>query len=274
MLHFAVFGNPIAQSKSPFIHTMFGVQAGLDIDYTAILVPEGKFVQAAIDFFAKPQHLGLNITVPFKEDAFRFADRLTPHAAAAGAVNTLYKTEQGIIGHNTDGLGLVQDLLSQGVTLAGQRVLLIGAGGAARGVLAPLFDQDIKSLHIVNRNIKRAKELLSIVPDVAISASGFQQIPDDEYDIVINATTLSLQAAVPDINPVLLGKAKCVYDMVYLSQPTAFMATATEAGCTAVIDGLGMLVGQAAESFTFWTGLPVSTKPVAQALRENLRKAV
>lgn len=271
MLNFAVFGNPIAQSKSPFIHTMFGIEANIELDYTAILVDEHEFLPAATTFFAKPDHVGLNITAPFKEDAFKFADKLTPHAKAAGAVNTLFKTTEGIIGHNTDGLGLMQDLLNQGVTLKQQSILLIGAGGAARGILVPLLEQGVAQIHIVNRNVKRAQSLLAIAPESNITVSGFDELPEQQYDVVINATTLSLHGDTPKIPEYIYTKAKCVYDMVYLSAPTVFMQTALAAGCEKVSDGLGMLVGQAAESFIFWTGQKVDTDPVLKVLRQDLQ---
>lgn len=271
MLNFAVFGNPIAQSKSPFIHTMFGIEADIELNYNAILVDAHEFVSAASMFFAKPDHVGLNITAPFKEDAFKFADKLTPHAKAAGAVNTLYKTANGIVGHNTDGLGLMQDLLNQGVTLKQQNILLIGAGGAARGILVPLLEQEVAHIHIVNRNVKRAQSLLSIAPGSNITVSSFDDLPKQPYDVVINATTLSLQGNTPNIPEDVYAKASSVYDMVYLPQPTVFMQAALAAGCPNVSDGLGMLVGQAAESFTFWTGRKVDTGPVLEVLRQDLQ---
>ena len=149
--------------------------------------------------------------------------------------------------------------------------VVIGAGGAARGILVPLLEQGVAQIHIVNRNVKRAQSLLAIAPDSNITVSGFDELPEQQYDVVINATTLSLHGDTPKIPEYIYTKAKCVYDMVYLSAPTVFMQTALAAGCEKVSDGLGMLVGQAAESFTFWTGQKVDTDPVLKVLRQDLQ---
>jgi shikimate dehydrogenase len=271
MQHFAVFGNPIAQSKSPFIHHLFAAQSGLDIQYDAVLVAKHLFAEATQAFFAKAQHIGLNVTVPFKEEAYSVADTLTAEARSAGAVNTLYKTDAGIVGHNTDGLGLVADILRQGQILKQQRVLIIGAGGAARGVIQPLLQQQVASIHIINRNVQRARDLVDFFADKKVTAGSFSSTAHEQYDVIINATTLSLQQQLPQIPATTYKGVKFAYDMVYLSAATVFMQQAQRAKVPVVSDGLGMLVGQAAESFTLWTGQQVDTAPVLAALREQLQ---
>ncbi len=274
MQYFAVFGNPIAQSKSPAIHTMFAKQAKIDIQYDAILAPFDGFTRSVSDFFALDARVGANVTMPFKEEAFAMCDVLTDQAQSAQAVNTLFNSPQGLVGHNTDGLGLIQDLLRQAVSLKDQRVLLIGAGGAAKGVIKALFAQQINSLHIVNRNIKRAKELVvqnqALFPNWKITAGGFDSVQHEQFDVVINATSLSLSGAVPPIGNHVYKDARCVYDMVYSKEPTIFLQHAHKQGSRNLSDGLGMLVGQAAESFTFWTGQHVDTNPVLDVLRKAM----
>ena len=275
MQYFAVFGNPIAQSKSPAIHQMFAQQVKLNIDYRAILAPIDGFETSAAEFFAQPHHIGANVTMPFKHDAFSMCDVLTNEAKSAQAVNTLFKTAEGILGHNTDGLGLVQDLIRQQVTLKGQRILVIGAGGAAKGIIAPLFAQDIHSLHIINRNEQRAKELVaqfvSGQPNWRFTAGGFDSVKHDQYDVVINATSLSMNGEVPDISNHIYEETTCIYDMVYRKEPTAFLKHAHQQGSRNVSDGLGMLVGQAAKSFELWTGQVVNTTPVLETLRKQIQ---
>ena len=275
MQYFAVFGNPIAQSKSPAIHQMFAQQVNLNIDYQAILAPLGGFETSAAEFFAQPHHIGANVTMPFKHDAFTMCDILTKEAKSAQAVNTLYKTPEGLLGHNTDGLGLVQDLIRQKVALTDQRVLVIGAGGAAKGIIAPLFAQDIDSLHIINRNEQRTTELITQYvieqPDWKFTAGGFDSVKDDQYDIIINATSLSMNGEVPDISDHIYKETTCIYDMVYRKELTAFLRHAHQQGSRNVSDGLGMLVGQAAKSFELWTGQVVNTTPVLETLRKQIQ---
>lgn len=275
MQYFAVFGNPIAQSKSPAIHQMFAEQVKVNIDYQAILAPLGGFETSAEAFFSQPQHIGANVTMPFKHDAFAMCSVLTDEAKLAQAVNTLYKTSEGLLGHNTDGLGLVQDLLRQQITLKGQRVLVIGAGGAAKGILGPLFDQGIHSLHMINRNVKRAKELVSQYmsgkPDWKFTAGGFDSVNHEQYDIIINATSLSMNGEIPNLSNHIYKDAACIYDMVYLKEPTAFLKHAYQQGNQNLSDGLGMLVGQAAKSFELWTGQVVDTTPVLDVLRKQIQ---
>lgn len=274
MQYFAVFGNPIAQSKSPVIHQMFAKQVKVNIEYTAILAPLGGFERSAQEFLSQPHHIGANVTMPFKHDAFAMCDVLTEEAKSAQAVNTLYKTSEGLLGHNTDGLGLVQDLIRQQIVLQAKRVLIIGAGGAAKGIVAPLFSQGIHSMHIINRNVKRAKELtdqyLALHPNWKLSAGGFDSVKHDHYDVIINATSLSMTGQVPSLSNHIYKEANCIYDMVYLKEPTAFLTHAYKQGNRHLSDGLGMLVGQAAKSFELWTGQVVDTTPVLEVLREQL----
>lgn len=272
MQYFAVMGNPIAQSKSPFIHHMFASQAGVDIQYDAVLVEKHQFNDAVADFFSKENHIGLNVTVPFKEEAFALADVLTDEAKTAGAVNTLYKTVNGLLGHNTDGPGLMQDILRQNQVLKDKRILMIGAGGAARGVIMPFLNQHVASIHIVNRNVQRARDLVQAFSHKAITAGGFDSVRNEQFDIIVNATTLSLQKQLPDIPQSTYQNIEMAYDMVYLSEATVFMQQAIKAGAQSCSDGLGMLVGQASKSFELWTGQRVNTTPVLEALRLELNQ--
>ena len=274
MQYFAVFGNPIVQSKSPVIHQMFAKQVKVNIEYTAILAPLDGFETSVTDFLAQPHHIGANVTMPFKHEAFAMCDVLTEEAKSAQAVNTLYKTSEGLLGHNTDGLGLVQDLIRQQVMLKGKRILIIGAGGAAKGIVAPLFAQGIDSMHIINRNVKRAKELtdqyLILHPQCKLTAGSFESVKHDHYDVIINATSLSMSGQIPSLSNHIYKEASCIYDMVYLKDPTAFLTHAYKQGNRHLSDGLGMLVGQAAKSFELWTGQVVDTTPVLDVLRGQL----
>lgn len=271
MQKYAVFGNPIAHSQSPFIHGLFAQQTGLQLSYEALLAPLDDFAGSLQVFFANGG-CGANITVPFKEQAFALAGELSERARRAGAVNTLIKLKDGRIrGDNTDGAGLVSDLLQNGVTLAGQRILLLGAGGAARGVLEPLLAQQPAELAIANRTVKRAEQLAAEFADLGpVVACGFDWI-DAPSDLIINATSASLNDELPPLAPTLIkpGHTLC-YDMMYGKDTTAFNRWAQLLEAAGTLDGLGMLVGQAAESFYLWTGLRPDTAPVLQALRDRL----
>lgn len=273
MQQYAVFGNPIKQSKSPQIHKMFAQQCGMNIDYHAKLSSEAEFKSDLANFFAIDDVVGCNVTAPFKQQAFEFADSCSAAVTVSGAVNTLHKDANGKIkGFNTDGGGLVNDMLQQNASFSGNRVLMIGAGGAARGVLVDLLAQQPQSLTIANRTLSTAEALVAIGQSqqsgVELEAKAFDALEGSDFDIVINATTLSLHNKVPDVAPSVLRNTHFVYDMVYGDKPTAFMDWALEQGAAQVSDGLGMLVGQAALSFEIWTGHSVDTQPVAQALRQ------
>ncbi len=271
MQRYAVFGNPIAHSQSPFIHGLFAAQTGQSLTYEALLAPLDDFASSLQSFFAAGGR-GANITVPFKEQAFRLADELSGRARRAGAVNTLIKLEDGRIrGDNTDGAGLVNDLLEQGIALAGQRILLLGAGGAVRGVLEPLLAQQPAEVCIANRTVEKAEQLAQEFADLGpVVACGFDWI-DTPVDLIINGTSASLQGELPPLAPSLIrdGQTVC-YDMMYGKDTTAFNQWAAQHGAARTLDGLGMLVGQAAEAFWLWTGQRPDTAPVMQALRDRL----
>jgi shikimate dehydrogenase len=268
---YAVMGNPIAHSKSPLIHRLFAQQTGERLQYDALLVSKDGFAQAVAAFLMKGGK-GLNVTVPFKQEAWEIADQLSDRARRAGAVNTLLMTEQGtLFGDNTDGVGLVRDLTRNlGMQLKGTNILLLGAGGAARGVLAPLLEQEPAAVHLANRTVERAAELARSFADLGqLSASGFDDIPLRHYDLVINATAAGLADETPELPQGTIQPDTWCYDMMYGAQPTAFMRYARECGSLHTFDGLGMLVEQAAESFRLWRGVMPDTTPVIDALRRS-----
>jgi len=260
---YAVFGHPIAHSKSPQIHAAFARQAGQDMTYEAILAPKDGFADSVAAFIAAGGR-GANVTVPFKEDAFRLAGRLSPRAERAGAVNTLRFDADGILGDNTDGTGLVADLTRNlGCVLAGKRVLLLGAGGAARGVIEPLLGQQPAAVVIANRTVSRAQDLAALFGH-GVSACGFDAA-DAPFDLIINATAASLAGELPPLSPRVFGATTLAYDMMY-GRDTPFLDFARRHGA-ATADGLGMLVEQAAEAFYLWRGVRPDTAPVIAALR-------
>ncbi len=271
---YAVFGNPIEHSRSPEIHTAFAAQFGVDMAYTRQLVPAGGFDAAATDFF-QGGGMGLNVTVPFKQDAYRFATRLTARAKRAGAVNTLaLQTGRAVLGDNTDGGGLVIDLTSNlDWSLTDKRVLILGAGGAVRGILEPVLEQHPRELVIANRTVEKAQQLVEeFAPLGSLSTVGVDNLADlQAFDMVINGTSASLEGDLPPLPDSLLARNAHCYDLMYGAAPTVFMNWATGHGAVAVADGLGMLVEQAAESFFLWRGLRPATKPVIAALRASLK---
>lgn len=266
---YAVIGNPIAHSKSPDIHARFAQQTVQDLTYERLLAPLDGFEEAVRAFVAAGGK-GMNVTVPFKLDAHAIATSLTERAKAAGAVNTLIFNGDKIVGDNTDGMGLVQDIVKNaGVAIAGKSVLLLGAGGAARGVILPLLDQQPARLVLANRTLSKAEELAAqFGADGKVEVSSFEalQIP---FDIVINATAASLTADVPPIAPSVFTAHTLAYDMMYGAAPTSFMQFAAQHGAQ-TRDGLGMLVEQAAESFFQWRQVRPQTDAVFAALRAQL----
>lgn len=259
---YAVFGHPIAHSKSPQIHAAFARQTWQDMTYEAILAPLDGFAES-VDAFVAAGGRGANVTVPFKEEAYRLARRLSPRAERAGAVNTLL-FDDGILGDNTDGAGLVADLTRNlGCALAGKRILLAGAGGAARGVIEPLLDQSPAEFVIANRTVSRAQELAWLFGR-GVVACGFDAV-DAPFDLVINATAASLAGELPPLSPRLFTAGTLAYDMMY-GRDTPFLAFARMHGATTA-DGLGMLVEQAAEAFWLWRGVRPDTAPVIASLR-------
>jgi shikimate dehydrogenase len=267
---YVVIGNPIAHSKSPAIHAQFAAQTQQAISYERMLAPLDDFA-GAVKKFIRDGGRGANVTVPFKLEAYRYATKLTPRARAAGAVNTLKFEADHILGDNTDGVGLVRDIVyNAGIELAGRRILLLGAGGAARGVILPMLAEHPAELVIANRTAARALELAAEFTNQSASlvASNFTEL-SGQFDIIINATSASLSAALPDIASTLLGRQSFVYDMMYAAQPSVFMQWAAVQGAT-VRDGLGMLVEQAAESFFLWRGVRPDTGLVYELLRAQL----
>lgn len=273
MDRYAVFGNPVAHSKSPRIHAAFAHQTGQDLHYEAILAPANGFA-AAIAAFRVAGGRGANVTVPFKLEACALATRLTPRAQLAGAVNTLQFNDAEVLGDNTDGAGLVRDIIHNlGQPLSARRVLLLGAGGAARGALLPLLDTHPATLVIANRTASKAHDLCAAFRPHAgactFAASGFAGLAGQQFDIVINATSASLAATAPPLPPQLYAPGALAYDMMY-GGDTAYLAQARAAGATQLADGLGMLVEQAAESFALWRGVRPETAPVLAELRAGL----
>jgi len=268
---YAVFGNPIAHSKSPDIHGRFAVQTGQDLTYDRQCVAVDGFAAAADQFFASGGK-GLNITVPFKQDAFGYAAELTARARRAGAVNTLaYQSNGRILGDNTDGAGLVRDIRANlGWEIGGKRLLILGAGGAVRGVLAPLLAQEPHLLFIANRTKAKALALADEFADLGpIVGGGYDALSGQAFDLVINGTSASLAGDLPPLPEQLLAPKACCYDMMYGKDDTPFMAWSRYRG-GAVADGLGMLVEQAAESFQLWRGVFPHTAAVIEALRRQL----
>jgi len=270
---YAVIGNPIGHSLSPRIHTAFAEQTGQALHYEAILGPRDAFRETVLDFRDKGG-CGMNVTVPFKLEAHALADRLSERAHAAGAVNTLQFLDGIIFGDNTDGAGLVRDLTHNlGCALGGAQVLLLGAGGAARGVLLPLLQQQPASLTLANRTVSKAEALSEAfqahASDTFLRACGFSELDDQRFDVVINATAASLSDDAPPLPLGIYTKHALAYDMMYGKGSTPFLEAARNDGAARTADGLGMLVEQAAESFALWRGVRPDTTPVLTALRQQ-----
>jgi len=269
---YAVIGNPIEHSLSPRIHAAFARQTGEEIEYGRILGDLEHFEEDVRRFFAEGGK-GLNVTVPFKERAFRLADRLGERARAAGAVNTLALQADGtLLGENTDGMGLVRDLaVNHGFHFAGRRVLLLGAGGASRGVARPLLEQRPAELVIANRTASKAESLAAGLQklEVPVRGCGLDALEGERFDLIVNGTAAGLSGAVPAIPDGCLAPGGWVYDMMYGSEPTAFVRWGLAHGAEKALDGLGMLVEQAAESFLVWRGVRPLTAPVIEQLRRG-----
>ena len=272
---YAVIGNPVSHSRSPFIHARFAEQTGEPIEYTHLLAPVDAFVPH-VRAFMEAGGCGLNVTVPFKLQAHALASTLSPRAAAAGAVNTLRFDADGIHGDNTDGFGLVRDIeVNLATPLRGARILLLGAGGAARGVVLPMLERSPHTLTIVNRTAAKASTLVDQFSAAAraagcrLAGGNASAIEPGAYDVIINATAGSLDAALPEFDDGASGSATLAYDMMYGAQPTVFMQHAQTLGARAA-DGLGMLVEQAAESFYLWRGVRPEGAPVLAELRRML----
>jgi len=269
---YAVFGHPVGHSRSPWIHGRFAELTGQSLSYEARDVPPGDFA-AALEMFLAAGGKGLNITVPHKLAAFAAAARLTPRARRAGAVNTLAAEPAGLLGDNTDGAGLLRDLQANlGVQVAGRRVLLLGAGGAARGALPALLDVRPRELVVANRSVDKAVALATeFASDGPVSGMGLDAA-HGPFDLVVNATSASLAGKVPELAANTIGAGTFCYDMAYGTAPTAFMQWANRHGAAGVADGIGMLVEQAAESFELWRGVRPPTAAVLAELRRHLAR--
>jgi shikimate dehydrogenase len=269
---YAVIGNPIAHSRSPQIHARFASQTGETIEYGRLLAPVDGFA-AAVLAFRDGGGKGLNVTLPFKLEAFALATERSTRAEAAGAANLLAFDGDRIVCDNTDGAGLVRDIEDRlALRLAGLAVLICGAGGAARGVVRPLLDAGVERVRVINRNPQRAFELAAMWNDPRVSGGGFGEAAADgeAFDLVVNATSTGLAGDRLPIDPRVLQAARLAYDMFYAAQPTAFLRQASDAGCPRVSDGLGMLIEQAAESFLVWRGVRPRTGEIYQAIRAEL----
>jgi len=264
-------GNPISHSKSPVVHAEFGKQTGIALEYTAIQVDIGGFEQA-VDGFKASGGRGLNVTVPFKHEAWSYAEQRSDFAELAGAVNTLsFVDHKPVFGENTDGSGIVRDIqVNHDVAIGGRNVLIIGAGGAGRGVVKPIADEQPESLVIANRTADKAVAVANDLQSgcaVDIEGCGLAGVNGRKFDIVINATAASISDAVPDVDPGVFTNARLAYDMMYKPEGTTFMKFASDSGSQRSVDGLGMLVEQAADSFRLWLGVRPETGDVIELLR-------
>ena len=269
---YAVFGNPIAQSKSPFIHSEFALQTKQDMSYEAILAPADQFSSSLTEFFASGGK-GANVTAPFKEQAFAMCDELSEMAKLAGAVNTLFNLPNGKIGgDNTDGVGLVTDLEMLFGSLKGKRVLLVGAGGAARGCILPILQQNVAQLVICNRTHEKAEQLQKLFNEYGnFFAKPISQL-SSPFDLVINSTSAGLSGQLISLPDTIVDETTDCYDMTYSQQTTIFNQWAQDHNARKTADGLGMLVGQAAESFSLWRGVMPDKGPVMTKLRALLNQ--
>lgn len=269
---YAVVGYPVAHSWSPFIHGLFARQTGHQFTYSRLEVPPEALNDRVVEFFAADGK-GLNITMPHKQAACLIARERTPRAEMAGAVNTLALRNNGLLGDNTDGAGLVTDLTQNlSFDLRGTRVLLLGAGGAARGVLGPLLERDPEYVEVANRNAERGAELAREYSTLgSVHGCGFDDITVATFDLVLNATSASLQETIPPIPPGVIGPTTLCYDMAYGKGDTAFTRWSKSAGAGRAETGWGMLVEQAAESFLLWRGIKPDTAPVIAAVKSNTR---
>lgn len=272
---YAVIGSPIAHSKSPAIHTAFAAQTQQALTYGAADVLPAELDDFVATFFADGG-CGLNVTMPHKERVFALADVATPRASLARAANTLSRNAEGqLVADNTDGAGLLGDLESHGVSLRQKRILFLGAGGATRGVLAAIADltaERPEQITVANRTVAKAHALREdFSQSLALTAVGYVDLGGSSFDLIINGTSASLGGELPPLAEGLVAPGCCCYDMMYAAEPTPFQRWAQENHATLVLDGLGMLVGQAAESFLVWRGVRPATSAVVEELRATLR---
>lgn len=266
-LRYAIIGNPVAHSKSPEIHAAFAAQMGIDLRYDRLLAPPDGF-RATVEEFRAHGGRGANVTLPFKLDAFAYATEVSNRARDAGAVNTLTFDATRVFGDNSDGVGLVKDMRDNlKCAIAGKRVLIVGAGGAARGVIGPLLAERPAVVAVANRTFSKAEEIVQLYsPAGNIIVIAFADLPGHQFDIVINATAASLENDLPIIPRSAFAEGSLAYDMMYGKGLTPFLALGRQAGAS-VADGLGMLVEQAAESFLIWHGIRPHTETVFRQLR-------
>ena len=270
--HYAVIGNPIEHSKSPDIHLLFADQTGEQLNYEKILADENKFSQTVTEYFSSGGK-GLNVTVPFKNDACEFVDELTDYAKNAGAVNTIYKDENDkFIGANTDGIGLLRDLKKTlRVQIINKKILIIGAGGATQGIVEPLLNEKPAELMIANRTVSKAETIAKQFASFGnISSCSLNDIPKQIYDLVLHATSAGLQGSNVELPVEIIGPNTCCYDLLYSDQDTPFMAWAKNNDAGKVVDGFGMLLEQAAEAFYLWRGQRPDTGMAYHYFRPDL----
>jgi len=268
--NYAVFGHPVKHSKSPQIHSLFAKQTGIDLHYQSIEVPTDKFDEY-VNLFASQGGLGLNITVPFKEEACSFCTSLTQRAKLCGSVNTIrFDGQLNSHGDTTDGSGFVNDLrINHQINIKDKAVLILGAGGSVRSILEPLCEQQAAQIFIANRTVSRAEELADKFSELGnITACSYSGLPQHSFDLIINGTSLSLKGELPAIPESVINNSSCCYDLMYSDIGTVFMHWATQLGAAKVMDGLGMLVEQAAESFLIWHGVKPETLSVINTLRK------
>jgi shikimate dehydrogenase len=268
---YAVIGNPIGHTKSPLIHMSFAEQSSEDIAYTAIEGPLGGFA-AAVDAFRTAGGLGLNVTAPFKLDAFSYATKLNVRARMAGAVNALKFIGKQVHADNFDGVGLVRDITHNlGSPLAGRRVLLLGAGGAARGAMMPFLEEKPSRFVIANRTMSKAEELAAAFASFGqVEALSYPELIDQQFDLIVNATSASLVGELPPLNTSVFAPGCLAYELVYGKGLTPFLRLAQGAGVQRLSDGVGMLVEQAAEAFAWWRGVRPETRAMIDELKMPL----
>jgi shikimate dehydrogenase len=268
---YAVFGCPIKHSKSPRIHQIFAEQTGQLLEYGAQEVPAEQFSSAVETFFGNGGK-GLNCTIPLKELAWAYADKKTERAQLSKAVNTLALQPDGsILGDNTDGVGLITDLMmNHGVNLAGSKILILGAGGASRGIIGPILEQSAHFMIIANRTVNKAINLAAEFHHKgSITGCGYDNLKSQQFDLIINATSTSLSGQLPPLPEDLLAKNGVCYDLAYSNEPTVFVRWGLENHAAKSLDGLGMLVEQAAEAFFIWRGIHPKTRPVIELLNSE-----
>ena len=271
-----VVGNPVAHSRSPEIHQLFAAQQGCEMSYDKVLAPLDGFEQTLTALFAAQDGVGVNVTVPFKQQAFCFADQLTDRAVRCGSVNTLMKLSSGkILGDTTDGAGLLRDIKENlHITISGKNILILGAGGAVASILEPLLLEKPRSLSLANRTLEKAQDLAQQFSQIGqISAIGLDGLSGLKFDVVINGTSSSMQNAGLPIKDDIFAEGALAYDMFYAKELTPFLQLAQSFGVRHVADGLGMLVEQAAQSYYLWHGFMPQTEPVIRYLRSLLEKS-